>query len=225
VKISDNPVIAYSKGTLKKGKSTMGWYYGFKLHLLCNERGELLNFALTRANVDDRNPKVFNDLTKDLFGKLYADKGYISQSLFASLCPVLNKLTVHKLKKRYMSRLKYSETEKVLLLRSYLQSGMNAKNFSRSRGVPYTTFRYICKQYGTPDLSTIERLMKETKIPNTVDELQSQLSNERKAYEAEIKRLKKALSESELRCLANSTMIDLAEKMFNIPIRKKRDAK
>ena len=46
-----------------------------------------------------------------------------------------------------MSRLKYSETEKVLLLRSYLQSGMDAKNFSRSCGVPYTTFRYICKQY------------------------------------------------------------------------------
>ena len=63
----------------------MGWYYGFKLHLLCNERGELLNFALTKANVDDRNPEVFNNLTKDLFGKLYADKGYISQSLFASL--------------------------------------------------------------------------------------------------------------------------------------------
>ena len=53
--------------------------------LLCNERGELLNFALTKANVDDRNPEVFNNLTKDLFGKLYADKGYISQSLFASL--------------------------------------------------------------------------------------------------------------------------------------------
>ena len=35
----------------------MGWYYGFKLHLLCNERGELLNFALTRANVDDRSQK------------------------------------------------------------------------------------------------------------------------------------------------------------------------
>ena len=74
-----------SKGYAHKGKSTMGWYYGFKLHLLCNERGELLNFALTKANVDDRNPEVFNNLTKDLFGKLYADKGYISQSLFASL--------------------------------------------------------------------------------------------------------------------------------------------
>ena len=44
------------KGYAHKGKSTMGWYYGFKLHLLCNERGELLNFALTKANVDDRNP-------------------------------------------------------------------------------------------------------------------------------------------------------------------------
>ena len=41
--------------------------------------------ALTKANVDDRNPEVFNHLPKDLFGKLYADKGYISQSLFASL--------------------------------------------------------------------------------------------------------------------------------------------
>ena len=59
----------------------MGWYYGFKLHLLCSERGELLNFALTKANVDDRNPEGFNHLTKDLFGKLYAVKGYISQSL------------------------------------------------------------------------------------------------------------------------------------------------
>ena len=63
----------------------MGWYYGFKLHLLCNERGELLNFALTKANVDDCNPEVFNNLTNDLFGNLYADKGSISQSLFASL--------------------------------------------------------------------------------------------------------------------------------------------
>ena len=63
----------------------MGWYYGFMLHLLCNERGVLLNFALTKTNVDDCNPEVFNNLTKDLFGKLYADKGYISQSRFASL--------------------------------------------------------------------------------------------------------------------------------------------
>lgn len=68
-----------------KGKSTMGWYVGFKLHLLCNEKGELINFVLTKANVDDRNEKVIDTLTGNVFGKLYADKGYISQSLFGKL--------------------------------------------------------------------------------------------------------------------------------------------
>jgi hypothetical protein len=72
-------------GYAERGKSTMGWYYGFKLHLICNERGELLNFVLTRANVDDRNTDVFNRLTDNVFGKLYADKGYISQTLFDRL--------------------------------------------------------------------------------------------------------------------------------------------
>lgn len=67
------------------GKSTMGWYFGFKLHLLCNERGELPNFMLTKANVDDRNECVFNRLSDNVFGKLYADKGYISQNLFQTL--------------------------------------------------------------------------------------------------------------------------------------------
>ena len=67
------------------GKSSMGWFYGFKLHLVCNDKGELINFCLTRSNVDDRNPDVFSVLSKELFGKLYADKGYISSSLFEVL--------------------------------------------------------------------------------------------------------------------------------------------
>ena len=74
-----------SKGFAVKGKSTMGWYVGFKLHLLCNEKGEIVNFVLTRANVDDRNDAVIDTLTDRVFGKLYADKGYISQSLFGRL--------------------------------------------------------------------------------------------------------------------------------------------
>ena len=67
------------------GKSTMGWYFGFKLHLTCNERGELVNFMFTKANVDDRDERVFNRLSDNLFGKLFADKGYISQGLFERL--------------------------------------------------------------------------------------------------------------------------------------------
>jgi len=73
------------KGMAEIGKTTMGWFYGFKLHLVCNDRGELLNFCITRGNVDDRNPNVLNVLSKKLFGKLYGDKGYISSSLFEVL--------------------------------------------------------------------------------------------------------------------------------------------
>lgn len=73
------------KGLAAVGKSTMGWFFGFKLHLVCNEKGELLNFCLTKGNMDDRNPRVWEALSKDIFGKLYADKGYISASLFESL--------------------------------------------------------------------------------------------------------------------------------------------
>jgi hypothetical protein len=67
------------------GKSTMGWFYGFKLHLVVNDKGEILSFCLTPGNTDDRDLKVMQKLTKNLFGKLFGDRGYISQSLFESL--------------------------------------------------------------------------------------------------------------------------------------------
>lgn len=69
----------------KTGKSSMGWFYGFKLHLIINDEGEILSFCLTSGNVDDRNEAVMNSLTKEIFGKLFADSGYISQKLFEKL--------------------------------------------------------------------------------------------------------------------------------------------
>ena len=72
-------------GIAQVGKSTMGWFYGFKLHLICNDKGELLSFCLTTGNVDDRNPETLKTLTEKLFGKLFGDKGYISASLFETL--------------------------------------------------------------------------------------------------------------------------------------------
>ena len=54
----------------------------FKLHLACNDRGEIIAFVLTGANVSDKDPNVFKVLAKRLYGKLFADKGYISQKLF-----------------------------------------------------------------------------------------------------------------------------------------------
>jgi len=49
----------------KRGKNTMGWFYGFKLHFVCNDKGELLSFCLTPGNIDDRDPKTLQSLTKN----------------------------------------------------------------------------------------------------------------------------------------------------------------
>jgi hypothetical protein len=69
------------KGFAEVGRSTMGWFFGFKLHLIINDKGEILSFYLTKGNVDDRNAKAITQMTKELFGKLFGDKGYISQAL------------------------------------------------------------------------------------------------------------------------------------------------
>ena len=68
-----------------KMKSTLGWFYGFKLHLIINDKGELLDFLLTPGNVDDRAPLKHMDFHKRIFGKLFGDRGYISKDLFEQL--------------------------------------------------------------------------------------------------------------------------------------------
>ncbi|AFI83847.1 IS982 family transposase [Methylophaga nitratireducenticrescens] len=70
-------------GVAERGKGTMGWFYGFKLHLLVNEQGEILSVKITTANIDDRKP--IPDMVKQLWGTLYGDKGYLSQTLKESL--------------------------------------------------------------------------------------------------------------------------------------------
>jgi hypothetical protein len=71
------------RGLAAKSRSSIGWFFGFKLHLVINDRGELMAFKLTAANVDDRTPVP--DLVRGLVGKLVGDKGYISQKLFDEL--------------------------------------------------------------------------------------------------------------------------------------------
>lgn len=63
----------------KRGKTSTGWKFGFKLHLIINHLGEILSFCLTTANTDDRKPVP--DLVEALTGWLYGDKGYISEKL------------------------------------------------------------------------------------------------------------------------------------------------
>lgn len=68
-------------GLAQRGKSTMGYFFGFKLHFIINEKGEILNFIITPGNTDDREPLKNQNFIEKIKGKLYADKGYISQKL------------------------------------------------------------------------------------------------------------------------------------------------
>jgi hypothetical protein len=67
----------------RRGKTSVGWFYGFKLHLVVNDRGDLLAFCLTPGNMDDRKP--VRRLVRRLFGRLFGDKGYISAPLAEQL--------------------------------------------------------------------------------------------------------------------------------------------
>lgn len=67
----------------QRGKNSVDWFFGFKLHLVVNDCGELLACCLTAGNTDDRRPVP--KLVKRLFGKLFGDKGYLSQTLFEQL--------------------------------------------------------------------------------------------------------------------------------------------
>lgn len=101
------------KDVAERGKCSMGWFFGFKLHLIINDKGELMAFYLTKANVDDRNIKVLTDMTKNIFGKLFGDKGYISQALndllFQDGIQLITKV------KKNMKPKPLSDSEKILL--------------------------------------------------------------------------------------------------------------
>ena len=67
------------EGFASRGKSSTGWYYGLKIHLIINQLGEIVNFELTSANVSDNNAELLQKIFKDLKGTCYGDKRYLSK--------------------------------------------------------------------------------------------------------------------------------------------------
>nr|WP_320109869.1 IS982 family transposase [Wolbachia endosymbiont (group A) of Icerya purchasi] len=120
-RISKNKVFA---GIAKLSKSTYGWFFGFKLHMVINENGEIHALTLTKGNVDDRIPVP--NLTEKLTGLLFGDKGYIAKELFQKLFDRGLKL-VTKVKKGMKNTL-ISLNEKILL---------------RKRSIIETVFGYL----------------------------------------------------------------------------------
>ena len=101
-------------GLAKNGKGTMDWWHVFKLHLLCNDSGEVIMFCLTGANVDDRDSRVWTE---------FADRGYIKQELFESLFSQGIGL-VHGLKARMKNKL-MPMWDKIMLRKRYIIECIN----------------------------------------------------------------------------------------------------
>jgi hypothetical protein len=111
--------------TAKRGKTSIGWFYGFKLHLVVNDRGELLTFCLTPGNVDDRQPvPQLAGQARRLFGKLFGDKGYISQALVEELIVDHRVHLVTRLRKKMRNRL-MEVSDKLLLRKRVIIESIN----------------------------------------------------------------------------------------------------
>jgi hypothetical protein len=100
-------------GLAERGKTSTGWFFGFKLHLVINDRGELLSIHLTPGNVDDRKPVP--KLVHNLFGKVFGDKGYISQPLAEQLMQLFNVQLITKLRSNSKNRLPMPLMDRFLL--------------------------------------------------------------------------------------------------------------
>lgn len=111
------------KQVAERGFTSIGWFYGFKLHLIINDRGEILSFYLTKGNVDDRDIKVMQSLTEDIFGKLFGDKGYISKALsdllFGDGIQLITKV------RKNMQKQSLSATDKILLRKRAVIESVN----------------------------------------------------------------------------------------------------
>lgn len=118
-------------GLAARGKTATGWFFGFKLHLVINDRGELLNVMLTPANVDDRKPVP--RLLRKLFGKVYGDKGYLSRPLYQWLRQTLAVQLITKLKANSKNRLPMPLADRILLRKRALVESVidQLKNISQ----------------------------------------------------------------------------------------------
>ena len=105
----------------RRGKTSTGWFYGFKVHLVISDRGDLLAVRITPGNIDDRKPVP--GFAQRLFGKLFGDRGYISKDLFAQLWEQGLQL-ITKIKKNMKNKLMLM-LDKILLRKRALIETVN----------------------------------------------------------------------------------------------------
>jgi len=118
------------EGRAARGKTSVDWFFGFKLHLVVNDKGELLNFTLTPGNTDDRQPVP--KLLQRLMGRVFADKGYISQTLAQHLLRTVGIQLITKLRRNMKNRLMPMVDKVLLRKRAIIESIIDQlKNISQ----------------------------------------------------------------------------------------------
>ena len=95
------------KGIAQRGRTSMGWFYGMKVHLIVNEHGELVNSRITAGNVADNDARLLHLLTKRLNGLLIGDKGYICGEEKKKLLEKDNRLKLVTKPRANMRRIDY----------------------------------------------------------------------------------------------------------------------
>jgi len=111
------------------GKSSVDWFYGLKLHIIVNENGELIAFCITSGNTDDRVP--VRNMSKEIFGKLFGDKGYISEKLATEM---MNKnIQLFTTLRKNMKNRVMNVSDKILLRKRVIVETVNdqLKNISQ----------------------------------------------------------------------------------------------
>lgn len=125
LRIKQNKVF---EGVARRGKTSTGWFYGFKIHLIVSDCGEILSWQMTLGNVDDRKPVP--NMTKRVWGKLFGDKGYLSQKL-TELLGANNVQLITKVKKNMENKF-ISFFDKLMLRKRAIIESVNdqLKNIS-----------------------------------------------------------------------------------------------
>ena len=139
LRIKQNKVF---EGVAQRGKTSTGWFYGFKIHLVVSDCGEILAWRMTLGNVDDRKPVPH--VTKHVWGKLFGDKGYLSQKL-SELLGANNVQLITKVKKNMKNKF-ISFFDKLMLRKRAIIETINdqLKNISQ---IEHTRHRSVWNFY------------------------------------------------------------------------------
>jgi hypothetical protein len=116
-----------AKEAAARGKSSKGWFYGFRIHILCDDGGNLLGVKITPGNVDERTQvkKLVGDITDTT---LVGDTGYLKKTLGEELYKSNNVWFLTGVKK-VMKKLMTKENHTLLKARQLVETVIGSLKF------------------------------------------------------------------------------------------------